>query len=33
VVGADGRTMRDQYNATEGTKPATRHRHIYAKQS
>jgi len=32
VVRSDGHTMRDQYNATEDTKPATHHRHIYSKQ-
>ena len=32
VVSADGKQLRDQYDATEGTGAATHHRHIYNKQ-
>jgi hypothetical protein len=33
IVASSGRTMRDEYDASDGGKPATHHRHIYSKHS
>jgi len=33
VVSADGESLRDEYDATDGPKPATHHRHIYNKSA